>query len=102
MSTDSAHVGHPFKDVFNIESYNRIWFDSQLLCKQTMVLDICGDKLPFPFEEHIKARFAIVARPDTIEGMEASLVDHPSITTKINSDQLTIDLFNKNASRAPF
>ena len=75
MNTDFAPVAHPFKDAFNIESYNSIWFDKQPPLTKPTLQEVCGANLPPAVESPVNIQDISVARPDTVEEMDASLTE---------------------------
>ena len=43
LNTDFAPVKPPFKDNFDIESYNSMWLDNQSLVSKPDLCQVCGD-----------------------------------------------------------
>ena len=46
LNNDFAPVKHPFKDAFNIESYNSMWLDKSIPVTKPSLQSICTDTLP--------------------------------------------------------
>ena len=91
LNSDYAPVKHPFKDIFNIESYNSMWLDKYTPVHKPNLLDICRDSIPSvdsndnnltdktPTDASptaIPPSPISVPRPDTIEEMDSNLKDN--------------------------
>jgi len=85
MNNDFAPITHPFKDSFNIESYNSIWFEEQPPSSKPVLKDVCKESLPPPIEGLAAVTTAATARPDTIEEMDTSLTDNTSIASQVDA-----------------
>ena len=93
LNNDFAPVKHPFKDAFNIESYNSMWLDESIPVTKPSLQSICTESLPnlgiialsrppvaSPATPLVTASPTppTVPRPDTVDEMDSNTHDNDS------------------------
>ena len=85
LNTDFVPVAHPFKDSFNIESYDSVWFDKQPPSTRPTIGEVCGENLPLPIEGPVEVTNGPTVCPDTVDEIDTLLTDNSSITLQTDA-----------------
>ena len=84
LNTDFAPVAHPFNSSFDIEIYNSMWFDDHPPLTRPPLSVVCKNSLPPTVELPSISISSPCSQPETIEEMEASLLENSNIDTQID------------------
>lgn len=91
LNSDFAHIKHPLKDTFNIESYNSMWLDDTMQTRKPNLKEICNKVSPIvppivsliidlhPVDKPtpvISTSPPPTQRPDTIDEMDINQPDN--------------------------
>lgn len=99
LNSDFTAVQHPFKQAFDMESYNSIWFDKQPPSNKPLLSIICKDSLPPAVEQPSQPVIISTGRPDTVEEMDIHLTDNT--TRRVELDAIVTEIQKVSVSTTP-